>query len=286
MREQAATELDHQRTLIGFQVRSIVGLGFAMLFVLIVQSTWPDFFVYPYLHASVSVDVVARFWPLFLYAGIMAALTAHSLLSTESDNEILVLGATTSVLAGIWEEIGFRWLFICTSMIGVVFGNWLLGSVIGSFLNILFLVLGIFLAITGVKLRKLSVLIGGLLATMSALGMCYAIWWLGFRDPVYWWWKSVLLPITDFMSLGYLTDLLHSTTVPTLFMFGALAANVKFRDGHKYQGLGGMINAWYIGLIMLYATVTYGLGTAIVLHAVYDLEFDFTRYVVRKISDR
>ncbi len=285
-REQAHAELKQHRMILGLQARSIVGLGFVGLFVMFIQHHWFGFFVYPYLNWSISVNTLVRFWPLFAYAGVGAILSSLSLHSTESDTEIFLYGVLASVLAGIREELGFRWLFICTSMIGLMVSNWFLGTLGGSIFIILILALGVISLGLGLGERSVTTTLGGVALTVMGSLLGYAIWYLGYNDPVYWLWRTILLPITDVLSFGYLTDILHSRTIPTLFMFGALAANVRFRDGHKYQGIQGMVNAWYVGLVLLYATITYGLGTAIVLHVLYDLEIDTIRFVARKVVDR
>jgi hypothetical protein len=69
-----------------------------------------------------------------------------------------------------------------------------------------------------------------------------------------------------------------------LFIAAAVSVNAKFRDGHKYQGFFGMVNAWVVGFILLYAMLYYGLMTAIVVHAIYDLEFAAIRYIGRKVD--
>ena len=66
-------------------------------------------------------------------------------------------------------------------------------------------------------------------------------------------------------------------------VFGMISANIAFRDGHKYQGPFGLINSWYLGLVFLYATVNYGLWTAVCVHALYNTEIALIRYVMRKL---
>lgn len=50
-----------------------------------------------------------------------------------------------------------------------------------------------------------------------------------------------------------------------------LATNVKFRDGHKYQGLLGWVNSWVLGLLFFRIAFLHGLLAAILVHFVYDV---------------
>ncbi|MBI4435297.1 CPBP family intramembrane metalloprotease [Candidatus Uhrbacteria bacterium] len=49
-----------------------------------------------------------------------------------------------------------------------------------------------------------------------------------------------------------------------------LTSNSFFRDGHKYQGLFGIINAWFLGMFFFWIMFTHGLWAAIVVHTLYD----------------
>jgi hypothetical protein len=80
----------------------------------------------------------------------------------------------------------------------------------------------------------------------------------------------VLSPIADFFTFGILHEQLSGAD--TWFVAAALLmANSQFRDGHKYQGLLGLVNSWFIGMYMFYLLFTYGLVAAIVVHLIYDL---------------
>jgi len=61
-------------------------------------------------------------------------------------------------------------------------------------------------------------------------------------------------------------------------------SNLTYRDGHKYQGLVGWINSWYVGLVLLSAMVHYGFFTALLIHLLYELEFIAVGYVFRKFQ--
>jgi hypothetical protein len=60
----------------------------------------------------------------------------------------------------------------------------------------------------------------------------------------------------------------HWTTI--LYISAVLWSNAKFRDGHKYQGLTGILSSYVFGIYMYYIAFTHGLLYAIVVHAMFD----------------
>lgn len=88
----------------------------------------------------------------------------------------------------------------------------------------------------------------------------------------------IMMPIADFTSFGLLHDVLGGGA-PWYVAAGVIIANIKFRDGHKYLGLFGFINSWFIGLYFFYLTFTFGLVAAIVVHFTYDALIFGIRYV-------
>lgn len=90
--------------------------------------------------------------------------------------------------------------------------------------------------------------------------------------------ESIIFPLTDFVTLGMMHNIIYG--FPPLMMAGALDANVWFRNGHKYLGLVGIINSWFIGLYFLCVMFTQGLIVAIIVHALYDIVVFSTEYVL------
>lgn len=92
--------------------------------------------------------------------------------------------------------------------------------------------------------------------------------WLGFGIPA-WFHLNVWGPIADWTTGGYLSQFIF---YPTGWMVGAgmLYSNAMFRDGHKYQGPLGVINAWFIGMYLFWVSFRFGLPAAIVVHFAYD----------------
>jgi len=92
---------------------------------------------------------------------------------------------------------------------------------------------------------------------------------LGFGIPA-WFYLTIMGPIANFLTFGGLEDWLFH---PASWAVGAaiLSANGFFRDGHKYQGLLGFVNSWFIGMFLFYLMFTYGLLASILVHFLYDL---------------
>jgi len=81
----------------------------------------------------------------------------------------------------------------------------------------------------------------------------------------------IFAPIADFMTFGMLTQQIYGSHHWAL---GAalLSSNATFRDGHKYQGVLGWINSWFLGMVFFWIMFNYGLWAAIVVHFLYDME--------------
>jgi hypothetical protein len=80
---------------------------------------------------------------------------------------------------------------------------------------------------------------------------------------------NVIGHIVNFTSLGFLEGYIFH---PGGWAVGAsmVAANMFFRDGHRYQGIFGWSNSWFIGLYFFWFMFRFGLPAAIVLHFTYD----------------
>jgi len=274
-------ELVFRKIVLWSQIQSIAVLVFAGVFVWLVGYISPGFFQHPNLTWRVPEGVVIYFWPLLFYGAVMAIVSvfASDLSSEDDDEAVFGLSLLSSILAGVWEEIGYRWLYICTAMVSLVFLNWILGTVVGTILALVLLVFGLAMFVT----RGAGNRVFGGIVTIFALFVIYILWYMGYDNPVYWVFENITVPVVNFVTLGSFEMVFNNPNLSQLFVFGIIAANANFRDGHKYQGPVGMANAWVIGFVMMYATIFYGIGTAIVLHVLYDIEFAVIRYVGRKL---
>jgi hypothetical protein len=99
-----------------------------------------------------------------------------------------------------------------------------------------------------------------------------------------WFYENVMAYIVNIASLGYLQPWLYS---PLGWYVGAafVAANAFFRDGHKYQGLFGYLNSWFIGLYLFWLMFQYGLLAAILAHFLYNMLIFLVHFVYALIND-
>lgn len=267
------TELEGNKKIFLFQLMSISTLAGAGILVFLIELVFPSFFDYPYLWHLPQLNDIMTYWPLLAYAALMAYLSSVKLKSTNLDEEILAWSSLTSILAGIWEEIGYRWLFICLAMVGITIANFLLNSVICFVVGGVVVVFGLYL--TSEKSRILGII--------TILGGILLVWLCWGANPIYLWYDYVVVPVVNVVTLWQFNHVFYNG-YPPLFLFGMITANAWFRDGHKYQGPIGIVNSWIVGFVMMSAMLNHGLLTAICIHAVYDLEFSFIHYVFRKID--
>lgn len=100
---------------------------------------------------------------------------------------------------------------------------------------------------------------------------------LGFGIPK-WFFLHIMGPVVNFLTLGQLKEFLFH---PAGWFVGAaiLAANAKFREGHKYLGILGYFNSWFCGFVLFWLMFNYGLLTAIIVHFLYDFLIHVIRYL-------
>ena len=103
---------------------------------------------------------------------------------------------------------------------------------------------------------------------------------LGFAglDVLKWLFEHVLGPVANFATLGKLAPYLAGGASWAVGS-ALLSANGMFRNGHKYLGLFGFINSWFIGMFLFYIMFRYGLPVAIAVHFLYDLLIFVIRYL-------
>lgn len=97
-----------------------------------------------------------------------------------------------------------------------------------------------------------------------------------------WFYVHVLSPLANWTTFGMLEPYLLNEN----WLVGAaiVFANAKFRDGHKYLGIVGLVNSWFIGLFFFFLMFKYGLMAAILVHFVYDLLIFAVRYIDQVIE--
>ncbi len=109
---------------------------------------------------------------------------------------------------------------------------------------------------------------------LNAIWLIQLLNWLFFGFAGFgiseWFYLSLLTPVADFATLGLMHDILYH---PLGWFVGAavIGANAKFRNGHKYLGIIGLINSWVIGMFLFWLMFNYGLVVCIIVHFLYDL---------------
>lgn len=189
----------------------------------IIDHFWPEIFD-PWQYWCLTdniITAVTQSWPLYLYGLVITVILLRQAEYLDPDDRVSFINIYRSVMAGIIEEVGYRCIFIFTSMISIIL---------------------------------LKRLIPGIVT----------------------WYYNTIFFITDIATLRLMHNIIYG--FPEIFMAAALSANVAFRDGHKYQGTLGMLNAWFVGLYLLQIMLTKGLVIAILVHMIYDLTIDFTKY--------
>jgi hypothetical protein len=203
---------------------------FAALFVGVVYLFWSWVYPWNFTHFWFQVGTLkewlfeVRWWFM-----VMASFTVVMFLLSRSRREKLIsqnsidyikYGTVISLIAGILEEICFRWIFFYSAIVGVKIFNWIL---------------------------------------------------LGFIDIniIKWIYEVVLWPIANYCTLGYLESYLQG--LHWSIAAGLLSANVKFRNGHAYQGFIGWTHSWFAGMILFYIMFKYGIVAAMTIHFLYDM---------------
>lgn len=107
----------------------------------------------------------------------------------------------------------------------------------------------------------------------AIVGVKVSNWvFLGFADIniIRWIYVNVLCAFADWTTLQRMHGILFH---PGGWAVGAavISANSFFRDGHKYQGLFGIINSWFAGMFFFWLMFTHGLWAAITVHFAYDV---------------
>jgi len=171
-------------------------------------------------------------WPIFCWGVTISALMLyrhrdHIRHAPVTVGAVFVSGAITSVLAGVMEEICFRWLIFLNAIVGAKIANFL------------------FFGFAGFGITE---------------------------------WLQVHLvgPIANVVTFGAMGTFLGT---PNAWAVGAgiLGANAFFRDGHRYQGLFGIVNSWFAGMFLFWLMFRYGLLAAIVVHFTYDFLIDLVK---------
>lgn len=272
-------EIDRSNNTLKFQFKALGTLIIMFILYKIFEKFVPDFNLSLLWNRTDNIwNSVLKYWYIFAWGIGLSILIPLSTGSLTKTTKIFALDILTSTLAGIWEEIGYRGLFIFTSIISIMIFNFLFKYVIVIIVAII--VIYLIIKMSEANILRVILLIGG-------VALCIWIAKANIIDnPLYWFYENIMIPIWSFISFRLLDPIIYHKDFSFLFIIGAMSANLKFRDGHKYQGLFGYINAWIIGYILLHAMMYYGLWVAIIIHAIYDILIGLTRFIKRLTINR
>ncbi len=266
--------IQSEQKLFRFQIKRVALLSFSAFGLWIIEQIAPAFFNYPFFTWG-GWESVQKFWPLFAYCiglSLLIEFAGFPKRTIPRRDNVRLLGweIATSTLAGFWEELGFRWIYICYAMLSIVVMNWIFGTFLAWVLAAFCLIGSLVLWNDKERVFAGIALCGAILAGLFAF----------YVNPVYLIYQGFVWVIH--YSTFTLMDPVFQSNLTPLFLFGSVAANATFRDGHKYQGLFGFVNSWFCGMVLLYATITYGLWTAVVVHALYDIAIGVIRFAFQK----
>lgn len=268
------------------QLVRVCAIALGGIGILIAGWLWPSYFQYTYWYFSDTfLADVMRFWPAFAWALGMNLLVVifGDIRSSVYDERLLNRGVIISVGAGVTEEGWYRGVGVFYAMVGLTILNWLFGTM--AWLFIVAGGFGLLALAASVPLMWRDLTFAGILGRLfGALGLVAVMYALVTfqHEPMTHLYQKVFYPIISFVSFGLMEPVFTGDHQPLLVM-GMISANFAFRDGHKYQGLIGWTNAWWMGCVFIFATLNYGLPVAIAVHAVYDILIMLLVYAGRKV---
>ena len=241
----------------------------AIIIILLVNAIWPE--VIPISSTQVwtmrgtVMEWLTLSWPIFAWGGGFTFLAGLFRKMDYRERQrhaghAFLGGLVISLWAGVVEEVCFRWLLFLSGIATTIFTNWLMSG---------WVVLGLIgLFAFGIGAASKNGLIA-LFFGIAAPVLTYAMFGLPPHIPEFVY-TNLMGPLVNWVTFGTLHDTLYH---PAGFAVGAslIAANAFFRDGHKYQGIIGIVNSWCLGMFFFYLMLNYGLPAAILVHFLYDV---------------
>jgi hypothetical protein len=266
--------------------------GIAMLSVvlLIIQAIWPSVFPFDltdplfWTPRGSPGEWLTQAWPILAWGSGVTAILAILKGPPEPHASVLDLlmgrgrpsaaaqlkaGFFVSLRAGVTEELFFRWVRWFAAIAGCLVALWM-----WTFMMVVVLIIGTVSLLAGDAGAKIF---GFIAIVFSGLLLYFDL------NPQFIH-EAFVGPLADWVTLGLLHDYLfhpHSWAVGA----GILASNALFRDGHKYQGLLGWVNSWFLGMYFFYVLFSFGLGAAVLIHFAYDMGIFATRALITAIRD-
>jgi len=284
----------------------------------------PTFIDYPFFFFS--PDHITPYWTFFLWGGLLSSLVWYLKGGRvpKVDQKAFLIKAMNGIILAVIEEFGYRWLYICLTMVLMQSFNMFVHYV-ALWLGLLLVVVSIgVLIFAGVgyaggfakqasvqrffaKYNPIYVMIACLVGLLLgifliAMGLVYMIVFNAI-------WDYVIIPVCNFFSAWQFDNMFNgwfngieappeesrwrnrnrneywnNASGHKFFIYALVLSNLTYRDGHKYQGLVGWVNSWFVGLVFLSAMVHYGFFTALAIHLLYEMEFIIIGWVFRRFQ--
>lgn len=273
------------------QVEFYIYLGIGFIAITLIKWFLPDsipFSLFQFWRFDWDWSKLANVpWFLMLVVPILAFITLAVTKNPHWENIEITASfgqrLATSIKAGIFEEIGFRYILFYFAVFMFYLDqlaiNWL-GSV--GYINAVMSLHWALIVIILIAANIIGVIGFALFASsdtglsLTILGIIIMIL-VGLLDVLTtlliakWWFVAILIPVTNFITFGKL-----STIFAMYWTVGAgmISVNGDFRKGHIYQGLFGQIHSWVIGMLMFWFMFNFGLLAAMLLHALFDVTMD------------
>lgn len=229
-------------------------------------------------------------WGLLLVMPVLAVIGVALTRNTYRENREIMATfkdrAVTSILAGIFEEVQFRWIafyyaiFLFT--VDQFLINWLTGlGYIHTIQSLNWFVAA--LAIVGLNVIGF---IGYAISTEKKTGCFWStVGFIAFGlalllDIAFillilrWFYTAVWFPVVNWLTLGKFSDIFAMAWPVGAAM---ISVNGQFSKGHLYQGIIGLIHSWVIGMLMFWFVFNFGILAAMLIHAIFDLVMDTIR---------
>ena len=271
-------------------------VSIALVITYITEGASPEFFNYETrFYDPVTLPEVVNFWPIFIWGALLQLVvrlthTSKKVTISPYRYELAFVSICNCLLAGLLEEIGFRWLFINIAMLIIAAANRIFASLLSHYAaGIVMVVYGVACLLNwddmpsdrGRKPAAIALVCGCVVLVLAVSGL-HPI------DSLFAVVHVVMIAVPRrivrlFSDVPFLFKLSH---YDKRYRHAMLLSNVKFVDGHKYQGLWGWINSAAMGIVFMHAMVTYGLLCAIVVHIIYDLSVYAGRWLFLRHDSR
>ncbi len=216
-------------------------------------------------------------WFLLLVGPIRNLIDCIRTRNTKRENMLILSNfesnIVTSFLAGIFEEISYRWLgfyfaistfYLSELFTGTRLGMWIYSHLVVSIgITLVLLGIGAVSYINGIESFP-SMAVAAVCLVLFVL--CAIMVGLAASKQLY---TSIIIPIVDWVTQYKLSTQLHEYG----WIVGAavISVNGRFSSGHGYQGFFGLVNSWIGGILLFWFMFNFGLPVAIGIHVLYDV---------------